>query len=172
MATTNQGSPSFARVTAGTPVAPENVVAHSLPHVVRVEVPAMLRPAEHLPGTFKLRLSGPGALTARPEQIGAALLEAGKIRSAQEWHQCQYYRLQNPFERYVSFGGELRATALKHGDVLEAKLDTSSPSKAKIEVFDLDNRESRFTLQFVPPGATQNYVEALLMGAGLTPQTR
>ena len=74
-------------------------------HIARVEVPAEHRPAEHLPGTWKLPLYGPGALSARPEQIGAAMLSEGLISTMETWKKAAYYRLQSPFERFVSFGG-------------------------------------------------------------------
>ena len=140
--------------------------------MARVEVPAALRPAEHLPGTWRLRLSGPGAPTARPEQIGAALLSSGKIRSMDVWKQVKYYRLQSPFDRYVSFGGTQEMSALhqlRHGDKIEAVFDSSAGTKASIEIYNLEERETRFQLQFVPPGASRAYVEALLNRAGIEP---
>ena len=148
-------------------VAPHVDVEDNGRHVARVEVPAALRPTEHLPGTWKLRLSGPGAAIARPEQIGACLLSKGKISTIETWRQCKYYRLQNPFERYVSFRGCGETPALKHLDTLEAVFDANNPVKAKIEVFDLEERETRIMLQFVPPGATDTYVKAVLQQAGV-----
>ena len=128
----------------------------------------MFRPAEHLPGTFKLRLSGPGAHTAKPETIGAALLEAGKIHSMENWNSCSYYRLHNPFERFVSFGGVFRDTALEHGDIISAQFEPSA-ERGQIEVVDLEQRSTTFNIQYVPPGATEKYVKVLLEKAGIIP---
>ena len=140
--------------------------------MARVEVPAALRPAEHLPGTWRLRLSGPGAPTARPEQIGAALLSNGLIRNMDVWKQVKYYRFQSPFDRFVSFGGSGEMSALhrlQHGKKIEAVFDTSAGTKATIEMFNLEEQETRFHLQFVPPGASRGYVEALLNRVGIEP---
>ena len=168
MANSTPATPNYSAVAASSPATNECLVECHLSHVARVEVPAILRPAEHLPGTFMLQLSGPGALTARPEQLGAALLEAGKIASLQDWKSCSYYRLHNPFERFVSFK-DRKATTLRHGDTLEAQLDTANPAKATIQVIDMDSRETRFSLQFVPPGATAKYIDSILMAAGISP---
>ena len=143
------------------------VVEDAATHVARVEVPALLRPTEHLPGTWKLRLSGPGSVTARPEQIGAALLSNGLIKNMQTWKEAKYYRMQNPFERFVSFGGCQETSALQHGQKLGAVFDPNGATMGTIEVCSLEERETRFSLQFVPPGATEKYVETVLAQAGV-----
>ena len=139
----------------------------AIAHVARVEVPAALRPAEHLPGTWKLRLSGHGSITARPESIGAALLANGLIKTMATWKQAKYYRLQQPFERFVSFGGCQDKPTLSHGLKIEAAFDVHSATRGQIEFFDLEERETRFTLQYVPPGATHRYIGAVLARAGI-----
>ena len=167
----NAGSPTYAGVAgADQQSAPRSGVEENAGiHVARVEVPAALRPTEHLPGTWKLRLSGPGAVSARPEMIGACLLSKGKISSIDIWKKCKYYRLSNPFERYVSFRGCGETPALSHQECLEAVFDANSLTKGKIECFDLEERETHFMLQFAPPGATQTYIKSILHQAGVKP---
>ena len=165
------GSPTYAGVAAATttvPTTPTRVAVEDSAHVARVEVPAGLRPTEHLPGTFRLKLSGPGAVTARPETIAAALLSSGKIQSLDTWRQAKYYRLQNPFERFVSFRGCGETPALKSKDTLEAVFEPGKPeAKGKIEVTDLEDKELQFTLQFVPPGADARFIDTVLKQAGV-----
>ena len=165
------GSPTFAGVAAATttaPTSPIQVAVEDGAHVARVEVPAGLRPTEHLPGTYRLKLSGPGAVTARPETIAAALLSSGKIQSLDTWRQAKYYRLQNPFERFVSFRGCGETPALKSRDTIEAVFEPGKPeAKGQIQVTDLEDKELRFTLQFVPPGADARFIDTVLTQAGV-----
>ena len=50
--------------------------------VARVDVPEVDRPKEHLPSTFRLRLSGWNAASVRPDVLAAILLDEGLLKTA------------------------------------------------------------------------------------------
>ena len=135
-----------------------------------MNVPEPDRPKEHLPKTYRLRLSGWNAAQVNPDVLAAILLDEGYLKNADVWSKAVYYRLQSPLERFLSLDGLDTLHSLKGGVSLKACFDPKDRSKeGKIDIDEVGEESTRFMLQFVPPGATHEYVEKLLKLAGIEP---
>ena len=88
-------------------------------------MPETLRPDIHLPGTFRIKLSGNKAAQVQPDFLAAILLEKGLIASLEVWQTGVYYRLQHPLDRYGHLEG---SHDLKHGLQIDGSLDPLDPS--------------------------------------------
>ena len=75
--------------------------------VVEVSLPeAREQISLHLPGVWRIRLSGPGAAVFSPPSLGNKLLDLGLITSIASFHKSSYYHFENPLEKYIQFNEE------------------------------------------------------------------
>ena len=161
---------SFAEVTAGTSsptrMQDDGAGARSVvPRVIQVGVPESLVPEVHLPETLRLVLLGPGAAGLPAERLGALIIGAGWI-TLESWRAARYYRLHNPTLRFL--GLENVRHNMTHGQEGEFVFNPSCPEeKGTIRVEDVNRKETRIRLQFVPPGAGLAYVKTIMDQAGL-----
>ena len=119
-----------------------------------------------MPAIFRLVLSGWGAASLQPERLGTLLVSQGLI-TLPNWRRCVYYRLHDPRLRFISTQGVPHNIA--HGREIKVALDPDQPNNVgSIRAFDLSIKETRIMLQFVPPGATLEYIKTILEQAGLT----
>ena len=136
--------------------------------IARVDFTEELRPEEHLPKTFRLRLIGWKAAQVKPEVLAAILLDEGLIDSADVWKNGTYYRLHNPTERYISFVGQETKHRLKSGEKFDACFDPSDRSrKGTIEIEEVGCERTKIMLQFAPAAATREFMLLLLKKAGI-----
>ena len=133
-----------------------------------MNVPEDDRPKEHLPKTYRLRLSGWNAAQVKPDVLAAILLDEGYLKNADVWAKAVYYRLQSPLERFLSLDGLDDLHTLRGGVSFKAHFDPQDRSKeGQISIEEIGEDATRFMLQFVPPTATQEFVEKLLKLAGI-----
>ena len=135
-------------------------------HIATVNVPENLIPEDHLPATFRLVLTGWGAASLQPDRLCTLLVSQGWM-TLDSWKKCVYYRLHDPRLRFISTTGVPHS--IVHGKEVKVAFDPEHPKKiGTIKAFDVTINETRIMLQFVPPAASTEYVNAILAQAGLT----
>ena len=136
--------------------------------VVEVSLPEAREPISlHLPGVWRIRLSGPGAAAFSPPSLGNKLLDLGLISSMTIYQSAAYYQLENPLERFIQFRNE-EGYNFQHGKEYTISFQPNDPTKTgTIRIEDPRKKESRCTLSFVPPGVDREWVEKLIEEAGL-----
>ena len=136
--------------------------------VARVVFPESLRPTEHLPGTYRLKLTGWQAAQVKADTLAAILLDNGLIDSVDTWSKAVYYRLQNPMERFVCLQGLEDHHKLRAGDYYHVNFDPADKGRrGLLEIEEVGNERTKFMLQFVPPAASEDFVKELCRQAGI-----
>ena len=97
--------------------------------VVEVSLPEAREPISlHLPGVWRIRLSGPGAAAFSPPSLGNKLLDLGLVNSIAGFQKAAYYQLENPLERYIQFSSD-EDHNFEHGKEYQICFQPNDPSR-------------------------------------------
>ena len=158
----NQSEPPFAN-NRHVPKAKHNTLTAMIP-------PENLPNNIHPSRTYRLRLSGPDAARVTPQDICVALVSDGTI-TLDEWeNQSLYYKMENPFERYITLLPS--ATFDLHHNTSTSFKPASlgnSCSMVELRVEDLDSKDITIFLEWVPVTYSDKTVEKMLTLIGLHP---
>ena len=158
----NQSEPPFAN-NSHVPKAKHNTLTAMVPPE---NMPDNIHPSR----TYRLRLSGPDAARVTPHDICVALVSDGTI-TLDEWeNQSLYYKLENPFERYITLLPSATFD-LHHNQSTSFKPASlgSNCSMVELRVEDLDSKDITIFLEWVPVTYTDKTVEKMLTLIGLHP---